>query len=164
MKNEINLSLWNQFGASIEMLENAIKVCPDEHWNSEKRFWYNAFHCLFFLDYYLCTTPKTFSPTPPFTTSEFEDKMPERVYSKVELLAYLAHSQKKAKSLIFALNEEKLNERWINSSGSMDYSIFEIILYNMRHVQHHAAQLNMILRQEIGNAPEWVYREGELKQ
>lgn len=157
MKNEVNLSLWKQFGASIEMLENAIKKCPNEHWNTEKRFWFNAFHCLFFLDYYLCTTPKTFSPPAPFTESEFEDRMPERVYTKVELQNYLTYSQKKAKSLILGLNEESLHERWINSSGSMDYSIFEMLLYNMRHVQHHAAQLNLILRLEIEDAPEWIF-------
>jgi len=26
----------------------------------------------------------------------------------------------------------------------------------MRHVQHHAAQLNLILRQQIDSAPGWV--------
>jgi hypothetical protein len=30
------------------------------------------------------------------------------------------------------------------------------LLYNMRHVQHHAAQLNLILRQTIDSAPGWV--------
>ncbi len=28
----------------------------------------------------------------------------------------------------------------------------------MRHVQHHAAQLNLILRQKIDSAPGWVSR------
>ena len=27
----------------------------------------------------------------------------------------------------------------------MNYSVVEILLYNMRHVQHHAAQLNLLL-------------------
>ena len=159
MENEIKSSLWKQFGASIEMLENAIKICPDELWNSEGRFWYTAFHSLFFLDYYLCTSPKTFTPPAPFTESEFEDRMPERVYTKLELIEYAPFNKKKAKNLILNLNEEKLNERWINSSGSMDYSIFEILLYNMRHVQHHTGQLNLILRLEAGDTPAWVFRE-----
>lgn len=29
-------------------------------------------------------------------------------------------------------------------------------MYNMRYVQHHAAQLNLILRQQTGSAPEWA--------
>ena len=39
----------------------------------------------------------------------------------------------------------------------MRYNVIEILLYNMRHVQHHAAQLNLLLRQAINDAPEWVY-------
>ena len=32
------------------------------------------------------------------------------------------------------------------------------ILYNMRHVQHHAAQLNLLLKQGGGESPGWVSR------
>lgn len=32
----------------------------------------------------------------------------------------------------------------------------ELLLYNMRHVQHHTGQLNLILRQKTGSAPRWV--------
>jgi hypothetical protein len=73
MQNTTNQSLWNQFGAGIDMLKNAISACPDEYWNTDTKFWYNAFHCLFFLDYYLCMQPGSFSPPAPFTESEFED-------------------------------------------------------------------------------------------
>src|SRR5687767_7015822 len=34
----------------------------------------------------------------------------------------------------------------------------EALLYNMRHVQHHAAQLNLLLRQATNSAPDWVAR------
>lgn len=154
----IKESLWKQFGASIDMLENAILLCPVEHWNTGTEFWYNAYHCLFFLDYYLTMDPKTFSPPTPFTLSEFEDSMPETVYEKHELINYLQYNREKCHSLISALTEEKLVERWINVSGSMNYSILEILLYNMRHVQHHSAQLNLLLRQSINDAPDWVSR------
>jgi hypothetical protein len=84
MINLAKESIWKQFGACIDMLENAINACPNEHWATETKFWYQAFHCLFFLDYYLTMEPKTFSPPAPFTLSKFtEDEMPERVYSKV---------------------------------------------------------------------------------
>jgi uncharacterized damage-inducible protein DinB len=32
----------------------------------------------------------------------------------------------------------------------------ELLMYGMRHVQHHSAQLNLILRQTIDSAPNWV--------
>jgi hypothetical protein len=158
MDNSVNNSLWCQFGASIDMLENAILLCPQEQWNTGTQFWYKAYHCLFFLDYYLTMEPKTFSPPAPFTFSEFRDAMPEREYAKEELLSYLQYNRVKCHSLISGLTEEKLQERWINVSGSMNYSVLEILLYNMRHVQHHAAQLNLLLRQSINDAPDWVFR------
>ncbi len=158
MDNNLNTSLWNQFGASIDMLENAITFCPEEHWDTERKFWYNAYHCLFFLDYYLTMEPKSFAPPAPFSESEFEDRMPERVYSKQELLDYLQWNREKCHTLISGLTAEGFTDRWINESGSMNYSVLEILLYNMRHVQHHAAQLNLLLRQTINDAPDWVFQ------
>ena len=32
----------------------------------------------------------------------------------------------------------------------------EVVIYNLRHVQHHVAQLNLLLRQRIDSAPQWV--------
>ena len=153
-------SIWNQFGASIDMLENAINACPDEHWATETKFWYHAFHCLFFTDFYLTLKPETFSPPLPFDESEFEDRMPERVYTKAELLEYTSFCREKLRSLIDGLDENGFNARWINPYKN--FSVIEILLYNMRHVQHHAAQLNLILRQTIDDAPDWVSRAGEI--
>jgi hypothetical protein len=34
----------------------------------------------------------------------------------------------------------------------------ELLLYNLRHVQEHASQLNLILGQSTGSAPGWVAR------
>jgi len=40
----------------------------------------------------------------------------------------------------------------------LEATFVELILYNIRHVQHHAAQLNLILRQTTDSAPGWVAR------
>ncbi len=154
-------TLWKQFGASIDMLENAISLCTDELWDNEKKFWYNAYHCLFYLDYYLTLEPDKFSPPSPYTLSEFDPSgaMPDKVYSKEELLSYLRHSRKKCHDLIASMTDEIVNSRWVNEYRN--YSVLEILLYNMRHVQHHAAQLSLILRQGIDNAPRWVSQTKE---
>ncbi len=47
-----------------------------------------------------------------------------------------------------------MNARWINESKN--FSFLEILLYNMRDIQHHVAQLNLYLRQTIDRAPKWV--------
>jgi ribosomal protein L24E len=158
MDNSLKEILWRQFGASIYMLKNAITLCPTEYWDTEKQFWYNAYHCLFFLDYYLTLEPKNFSPPAPFTLSEFEDRMPERVYIKDELLTYLQFCRQKCRSLIGGMTAEIAKSNWTNESKTMSYNVIEILLYNMRHVQHHAAQLNLLLRQLINNVPDWVSR------
>jgi hypothetical protein len=156
MELEIKQSLWKQFGAAIDMLENAIVICPAEHWDTKTKFWYNAYHCLFYLDYYLTTDPQNFSPPSPFTLSEFDPSgaMPGRTYTKEELLSYLNQDRKKCHSLIASLTSELAARRWVNEYK--DFSVFELLLYNLRHVQHHAAQLNLLLRQSINDAPRWV--------
>jgi uncharacterized damage-inducible protein DinB len=53
---------------------------------------------------------------------------------------------------------EIAKSNWTNESKTMSYNVIEILLYNMRHVQHHAAQLNLLLRQVINDAPGWVYQ------
>ena len=169
MMNTLKESLWKQFGASIDMLSNAIRMWPDEHWNTRKKFFYNAYHCLVFLDYYL-TYPasRNFSSPLSFTLAEkgvdedaIDDVIPDRIYSKTELLDYLQSNREKCYRVISGLTEENVNDRWIEPDGKMNYSILELLLYNMRHVQHHAAQLNMMLRLEINSAPRWVGRTNE---
>ena len=155
MNKIINQTIWRQFGASIDMLENAINLCPKEFWDTEKKFWYCAYHCLFWLDYYLTLDPTNFEPPPPFTLSEFENgAMPGRTYSKEELISYLQYGRKKCYDLIATMTDEIANSRWKNDYK--DYPVLEILCYNMRHVQHHTAQLNLLLRQEINDAPKWV--------
>jgi len=129
---------------------------------------------LVFLDYYLTIPPKNFSSPLPFTLAEpgdipedaIDDVVPDRIYTKKELLDYLQLSREKCHKVIAAITAEKLKERWIDESGTMylalssvsaiNYSVLEILFYNMRHVQHHAAQLNLLLRQGINNAPDYV--------
>lgn len=152
----IQEAIGNQLGASIEMLENAVLLCPSDQWDTAVGFWYIAYHAAFWTDYYLTTEPSQFQPPLPFTLSEFDPtgKMPDRAYTKAELLGYLAHCQQKATLLVSTLTIEKLGHRWVNDYKN--FSLLEILLYNTRHIQHHAAQLNLLLRQTINNAPAWV--------
>jgi hypothetical protein len=149
--------LWKQFGAAIDMLGNSIRVCPDELWDTPILYWYNAYHCIFHLDYYL-SEPEGFHPPAPFTLSEFDPdgEMPERIYSKEELLTYLSFCRQKCHDVIMALTEETALKNWTNPYRS--YPMIEMLLYNMRHVQHHAAQLNLLLRQHGCEPPRWISR------
>ena len=159
MDPQYRTMIWNQFGAAIDMLENAMTDCPEPLWSDRQRnpeFWHVAFHTLFFLDLYLTGELEGFTPPAPFTLDELNPAgiLPERPYSKAELQAYLDHCRRKARATLAALTAERSQERcrfkWLEMSFS------ELLLYNMRHVQHHAGQLNLILRQQTDSAPRWV--------
>jgi hypothetical protein len=152
-------SIWQQFGASIDMLENAILVCPDVIWGDRSQrpeFWYVVFHTLFFLDLYLSDSDAGFSPPAPFTLDEMDERgiLPERVYSKEELQIYLTHCREKCRTTIAAMTEEIANKRC--GFNWLDISVAEVFLYNIRHVQHHVGQLNLILKQKVDSAPRWI--------
>ena len=150
--------LWLQFGAAIDMFERAVRHCSQQYWDDDSKFWYVAYHTLFFLDYYLDENPDSFRPPEPFSLSEFDEEgaLPERTYTKDELLRYLEHCRAKCRALISGLDDVNEQKRFINAYRN--YSRFEILLYNMRHVQHHTAQLNLFLRMKMNEAPDWVSR------
>lgn len=140
------------------MLENAVKLCPENNWNTDTHFWHYAYHTIFYLDYYLSTEPDNFAPPAPFGLSEFDPSgaLPERVYTQSELLSYIDYCRTKLYTLMQGMTEESAMHIWKNEYRS--YTMFELLLYNMRHVQHHTAQLNLLLRQGIQESPGWVSR------
>jgi len=153
--------LWQQFGAAIDMLENALVACPDELWSDRSRrpeLWYVVYHTLFYLDLYLSGSVEGFVPPAPFTLDELDPEglVPDPPYTKDELRTYLEHGRRKCRETIEALTDEdarrRCNFEWVDVTGA------ELLLYNMRHVQHHAAQLNLLLRQTIDSAPRWVVK------
>jgi hypothetical protein len=181
MDQNLRTILWQQFGASIDMLENAITACPEDVWSARagrgtelnaegssfSSYWYISFHTLFWLDLNLSDSVEGFAPPEPFTLSELDPEgiLPERVYTKLELLNYLEHCREKCRIQIARLTTEKAQQLFVNtekarqiftSAAWRDRTLLELQLYNMRHVQHHAAQLNLILRQKTDSAPHWV--------
>ena len=151
--------LWSQFGAAIDMLDNALLACPDEVWSDRSQrveFWYVVYHTLFWLDLYLSGSVEGFAPPAPFALEELDPTglLPERPYAKDELQTYLEHGRQKCRATIEALRDEKARQRCGFSWGEV--SFLELLLYNMRHVQEHASQLSLILGQKTNSAPGWV--------
>jgi hypothetical protein len=160
-------SLWRQFGAAIDMLERALVACPDDLWRVRmwvdssigaefSEFWYVGSHTLFWLDLYLGGAVEGFNPPAPFTLVELDPAglLPDRVYTRAELQAYLIHCRQKCQTTINALTYQKARQLCSFSWGQVSFA--ELLLDNMRHVQEHAAQLNMILGQKTGASVRWV--------
>lgn len=162
MNNIWKRTIAEQLGATIDMLENAIVACPEKLWSDSSQkgeYWYIAYHTLFFLDLYLTGTLEGFSPPAPFTLSELDPAgiIPEQPYTKEELQNYLNHNRRKCQVTIEALTDERACEKcsfeWLKDVNRLD-----LIFTSIRHVQHHTAQLNLILRQQINSAPRWVFK------
>src|SRR5688572_7583083 len=102
MDNTLKIELWKQFGASLDMFGNALVKCPASIWDDDKKFWYNAFHTLWWTDFYLSTDPVNFTPPEPYTLDELDPAgvYPDRTYTKEEMLAYLDHCRERCRELL----------------------------------------------------------------
>jgi len=102
-------------------------------------------------------TPENAASTspPPLSDPDPADASPELRPGKEQLLKDLHQGRQKLRNQLSKYTPDQLlTKRFI--SQFKDLSLFELLLYNMRHVQHHTAQLNMLLRQNSVVPPKWV--------
>lgn len=170
MNNLWQSVLWQQFGAAIDTLSDALVACPDELWRYQiwedpddepeyGEFWFVVYHTLHWVDVFLTGTTEGFTPPERFRLYEKgpDGILPKTPYSREDLQAYLLECRRKCQATVEGLTEESAqaacNIRWMK-----DLSFLELQLYCMRHVQEHAAQLNLMLGKQTGSAPDWVPR------
>lgn len=119
---------------------------------------------LFWLDLYLSEQAATYQPPEPFTLSELQpDVFPDKPYAKEFLLDWLQSCRRSLAARILTVTTEQDARRpcqlhW----GEMEAA--ELLLYNMRHVQHHAAQLNFVIRDAAAEPTPWVMRADGLAE
>jgi uncharacterized damage-inducible protein DinB len=155
--------LWRQFAVTIDSFGDALRNCPDalweEHlWEDEpdqwvaagfSAFWYLCYHTLFWLDLYLTGAEEGFAPPEPFDLVEMEaNELLPRTYLREELLTYLTTCRQRCKDIIATLSSEEADRVCTFPWGELPYA--ELLLYTMRHVQEHAAQLHLFLGQQKG--------------
>src|SRR5262249_30754214 len=117
-------ALWQQFGAAIDMLDNALAASTVSLWHERlwpnpphplcppqfAEFWYVSFHALVGLDLCLAGIPeKDFAPPAPFAQGPLDsmESMPVQPYTKEELRAYLASLRELCRTTLGALTEER---------------------------------------------------------
>jgi len=163
----LKTSIWQQFGAAIDYLGETVRACPDHLWLAPlwvnpnespgfAQFWYRAYHTLFWLDLYLQGEEEGFVPPPPFMLIEQDYDawlLPERAYTKDELLAYLSDCREKCRTTIAGLTDETAQVRYRFGWG--ECSFLELLIFNLRHVQEHAGQLNLFLGQRGVYTPDY---------
>src|SRR4029453_1821092 len=154
--------VWQQFGAPIDMFDNTLAACPNELWTgrlwSEEEgpdvpprwgeFWTVAAHAIRWLERYLLAVPEdafgsleTSTTLTPFP----EDNEPQ---TKSTVRDCLAELRGRCRATLTELTADQAQRPitvydWIGT----DVTFVELQLYNMRHVQEHAAQLALFLGQ-----------------
>jgi hypothetical protein len=155
-----NGMLWRQFAKSIDSLGAALRSCPDTLWESQLwedepgqwvapgfgAFWYLGYHTLFWLDLYLTGAEEGFLPPAPFDLVEMQEgEVLPRVYTRSELLGYWELCRRRTEAAILGLTPAEAQRLCAFPWGEVAYG--ELLLYTLRHVDEHAAQLHLFLGQ-----------------
>ena len=159
MESSLKTLVWQQFGAAIDTLDHAISSCPDSLWTTVLwkdpddvrygQFWFVAYHAVFWIDLYLAGYSEGFAPPPPFVRGV----LPKEPYTRDQVLTYLDQCRRKCQSTLEALTDEKAYQ--LCTFEWYEASYLEMQLYSMRHVQEHAAQLNLVLGQHDVPDRDW---------
>lgn len=144
-----------QYEAALSTLKACVDRCPDSMWNgpvAKYKFCQVAFHTLIFTDLYLGPDGESIYRQPFHLNNkdlfrdyeEFSDRPPVLMYEKGQILTYLAHCREKAREVLAKESLETLTGP--NAFRPKPNSRAEMHIYNIRHIQHHSAQLLLRLR------------------
>ncbi len=152
--------VWNQYGAALDMLEDAIRLCPDSLWTlvlwddpddaRYGQFWFLAYHAVFWSDLYFTGTGEGFAPPAPFVRG----RLPDQLYTKDQVLAYLDACRATGQATLASLTDERAERMCVFQW--MEKSFLELQIYALRHVQEHAGQLSLALGQQGVTGFDWV--------
>ncbi|PST84311.1 hypothetical protein C7T94_06235 [Pedobacter yulinensis] len=147
-----------QYRAALQMLGKAMTKTPAGEWNGPEQqtpVWQLAYHTLWATKFYLTASPETFAPWADAIpgaeslggTEEWENPepglQPEGFHTKPELQRYL-------EDILNQLSEQVRGLPFSEHSGFEWYpfSRLELHLNNLRHIQHHTAQIIERLKQK----------------
>lgn len=163
--SDLYTGIWHQFGAAIDTLQDALNLCPDhlwtlQLWDDEEdtrygQLWFIAYHTLFWTDLFLTGTPEGFAPPLPFVRGQ----LPDQPHTREQIQTYLDYCRSKGKTTLENLTDEKARQRC--TFQWMEPSYFELQVYSLRHIQEHAAQLNLVLGQQGITGQDWVAKARE---
>lgn len=155
----------NQYQAALRTLEQSIDRTDNETWAAEHMDMpvnQVVFHTLFYADLYLGRGVPEFRNQPYHRErpgffrdyEELEDRVPTHFYSRDECRSYLEFCVQKARTEMDGETAETL--RADTGFGWRNMTRAELHVHNIRHIQHHAAQLG--LRHQLAGGPplRWV--------
>ncbi|HEY4328123.1 MAG TPA: DinB family protein [Phycisphaerae bacterium] len=167
MRDTLAELLAHQYEASLCTLNLAVVRCPESSWNEpvvKWKFCQAAFHTVFFADVYLQAGDDVaavklqafhIEHKADFRDyEELEDREQVLLYEKPFVSSYLQNTRRKAQAIIAHESAEML----AGPSGfrRRKCSRAELHVYNIRHIQHHAAQLSLRLKLDTNVEVPWI--------
>jgi hypothetical protein len=143
------------------MAKKIIESCPKAIWaqrNINPPIWQQVYHMLYGVDYWFSETKESFQP-PAFNEDVISVLGEESAgfIDQNDMLGYLDYVSKKVEKFIGGLDEIKiiqasvLYNKWTN---------LDVIIEQVRHVQHHLGYLNRVLLKCKIKPVEWeLYEE-----
>lgn len=168
MQNYWPTVIGRQMAAAIQLLRAAVEACPDDLWDDRTEgtpYWHMAYHALFFTDLYLTDNLESFqaqswqADKSHFLPGDYQEfagivTTPEKSYTREQLVEYADHCLRKCDACFKKLTDERALERcgfwWYELNAG------EFLLNNLRHTQHHAGQLIVLLRRHSDIGIEWL--------
>ena len=177
--------LVREFDEAIDLLEVALRECPEALWEASlwkversepgmwppddqpesgrtdesiqvfSALWKVAYHCLFYLDWYVTIAP--IAPEGSFATPEFirggveEDpftenwtlKLPNHVYRRELLLQYLDYGR--ARRVISSLTDDDLAKTCGPKHPHAGKTLGQLLQINLAHLREHGGQIRRFL-------------------
>ena len=164
--SEIKKSYSRQIGAAFKMLEHVIDNANDTTWTariSNVPFWQICYHVLWFTDFYFHANEATFQPQSfdmkgihnywIYPDSQMIENQKHPI-SKSNMKAYCNYVRQKANQFI-----QNINATYFTTPSPFEWHGFpkiDLVDYNLRHLQHHVGQLDIVLRREQNIGNPWI--------
>lgn len=149
------------FDEALQLMEAALIECPDDLWETDlwpdqaptgpvadggldgSAPWFLAYHALMCLDYDLTGDFEPWEPPQPFDENTWS--LPNRVFTKDELLGYVEWCRSRVRQTLDALTEE-MAARPLPSTHRYEGTLFGVIVGSLPlHVVEHASQIRQFI-------------------
>lgn len=154
-------SMRRNFDEALRLMEVALVDCPEELWEADlwpkeaptasaedggldgSAPWFLAFHALMCLDYDLAGEFDPWEPPKPFDENTWS--LPNRVFTKPELLSYVEWCRKRVAEVVDVLSEEAA-ARPLPDAHRYAGEMFGVVVGSLPlHVVEHAAQIRQFI-------------------
>lgn len=156
MSDQMVAVLRRQFEPTLEMLKQLIEACPDDLWREAKsKYWKHVFHATTSMKFWFRQQKDEAFVIPDFgrDITEALDEDCSDYPTKEEMTIYVDEITEMAREFLDNLTDDNVLEP---CALFEEITKTDVILMQIRHVQHHIGYCNSILNTHHLEAVKWV--------